>query len=236
MLECTPLEKIILADIQDRTGLSFRKLGGIDTRDAYIAMAVLPILAEWVAKVDDRSHRCGIYHRFHTPHASPYVEQLISWWTNESDELSLSFLTQNLALVVECADAQRVWKLCQVLPPRPCHYMLLSKLARCSAVAPEAKDALVRPRNRNSAGGRFVVHCESKRSEDTAVVRRAGRFFGSKHQGCRAASDLCWRGLAIRRVGMMRSAPPDRRWKHFEEVAWRELTPLVRSGCERIRT
>jgi hypothetical protein len=141
------LESLVLKDVQEKTGLTFRKLGGIPTRDRSIAEAILPVLASWVEKLDDRAHRHAIYACFHTPHAYPYLDKLISWWTTEKDDLALSSLTQDLALLVKCGDADHVWSLCQKLPQRPFHYLLLSKLAPCDAVGRQVKDALVRELN-----------------------------------------------------------------------------------------
>ena len=72
MLEATPLEREILNDIQNRTGMTFHKIGGIDTRNKQIADAILPILAEWVERIDDRHHRHAIYARFHLNNAQAH--------------------------------------------------------------------------------------------------------------------------------------------------------------------
>src|ERR1700693_3873398 len=90
---------IILDDVEEKTGLTFKKLAGIDTRDKSIAATVLPVLAGWVEKLDDRAYRHAIYALFHTPHAYPYLAKLILWWTTEKDDLALSSLTQDLARI-----------------------------------------------------------------------------------------------------------------------------------------
>jgi hypothetical protein len=148
--EPLPLEKIILAEIRDRTGFTFKRIGGIDTRDKEIAEAVLPVLAEWINKVSDHLYRRALYARFHTPYALPYFDRLVSWWVNEQDEIASGNLTQDLALLIECEDAARIWRFCQDLPPKPFHYMLVSKLARCASVALEVKKALVEALNTES--------------------------------------------------------------------------------------
>jgi hypothetical protein len=160
MFEATPQELFILSDIERKTGLRFRLLGGIDTRDEAIARVVLPILAEWPEKIADRSQRDAVYSRFHTPHAYPYLDQIISWWIKE-DPLALDLLTQDLALIVKCCDAERVWKLCKEVPRRPFHYMLVSKLATCPDVEREAKDALV-----------HALQSESLRAGDLSYIAK----------------------------------------------------------------
>ncbi len=144
MFEATPIEAIILEDVKQKTGLVFRRLGGIPTLEKAVADAVLPILTEWPSKLTDRdNYRGGVYHRFLTPHAYPFLDQIVSWWTSEQQEINLGLLTQTLALIVRCSDAERIWKLCGELPRRQFHYMLLSKLATCPEVGHEVKDALI---------------------------------------------------------------------------------------------
>ncbi len=147
VLEVTATEVAILRDLKARTGLSFRKLGGIDTRQKALAEAVLPILQGWPERIDDASHRRAVYARFHTPYAYPYIDKIISWWTEESDDVALSLLTQDLILLVKAADAERIWRLCQQLPPRPWHYWLVARLAEFPTTNLEATNALVRALN-----------------------------------------------------------------------------------------
>jgi len=146
MFEATPLEAMILDDVKTRTGLEFRLLAGIPTRgNKAVADAVLPVLAEWPGKLTNHdNYRRGIYHCFLTPHAYPFLDRIVSWWTTEQHELNLAWLTQTLALILRCSDAERIWKLCRELPRRQFHYMLLSKLATCPEVEHEVKEALIR--------------------------------------------------------------------------------------------
>src|SRR5450631_3295121 len=99
MIPATSIERQILDDIENRTGLVFKRMGGIDTRDKAIADVVLPVLADWPDKLDDVPHRRGIYSHFNTPHAYPYMGRIISWWVTERDARALGFLTQALALL-----------------------------------------------------------------------------------------------------------------------------------------
>jgi hypothetical protein len=140
----TPLEKEILDDVKAKTGLSFRLLGGIDTRDRRIAEAVLPVLANWVPKVRDNNHRHALYACFHSPHAYAHMDQLIDWWQNERFSLALSSLTQTLTDLAKPQDAERLWRLCQQFPSRPFRFHLLAKLATLpSRTRAEVRDSLV---------------------------------------------------------------------------------------------
>lgn len=145
MFEATPIEAIILEDVKQRTGLEFRLLAGIPTRgNKAVADMVLPILAEWPGKLTNHeTDRADVYRCFHTPHAYPFLDHIVSWWTTEQHKLNLAWLTQTLALLVRRSDAERIWKLCGELPRRPFHYMLLSKLATCPEVEHQVKDVLV---------------------------------------------------------------------------------------------
>ena len=138
----SPLERLILSDLREKAGIVARRLGGIDTQAKAIADAALPVLAAWVEKIDDASHRHAVYALFYTRHAYPYLDRIISWWTTERDSSASASLTQSLALLVKALDAERVWQLCKSRPPRPFHYLLLSKLAGLSPVQSEVKDVL----------------------------------------------------------------------------------------------
>ncbi len=149
--QTTALEQSILAEVRARTGLSFRKIAGIDTRDPGIAQAVLPVIKDLLGRVGGNDRR-DLFARFHTPEAYAYLDDVLSWWTNEQDEQSLSGLSQVLTLLVKDRDAVRVWRLCQELPKRPFHYMLLSKLATLPSVEREVKETLVQDLNAGAFG------------------------------------------------------------------------------------
>jgi hypothetical protein len=143
MLKATPLEEQILQDIREKTGLVYRRVGGIRTDDPGTFAAVAPILADWADRITDANHRHAIYDRFNTPLAHPYLDKLISWWREESHPLASGCLTQVLTTVSTCQDAERLWKLQHEFTPRPFYYLLASKLANCASVAKEARDELV---------------------------------------------------------------------------------------------
>lgn len=138
-----PMEAAILRDIEARTGLSFMHLDGIDTCDRSIAEAVLPVLKEWVPLVREDNIRGGLYHRFGTANAHPHLDSLIEWWKHESEKINAGTLTWAIVQAAKPADGERLWKLCQELPPKPGHYALLAKLATFPAVEREVKDRLV---------------------------------------------------------------------------------------------
>lgn len=139
----TPLEQAILDDIRAKTGVSCFRLGGIDTREESIAQVTLPVLRDWIPLVNEAKYRAAIYHRFFTPHAYSYLDDLITWWSQEDYSIGLSILTQTLAMLARSTDGERLWKLCQQLPPRPEHYYLLAKMATFSSVKREVRDELV---------------------------------------------------------------------------------------------
>ncbi len=138
-----PLEKSILSDIETRTGLAFRRVQAIPTQDERTASLILPILKNWVGVLKEANYRHTIYYVFGTPFAAPYMDDLIAWWQTETDELASGCLTHVIALVAQPQHAERLWKLCQELPPRPFHYLLLAKLATFASVQDEVKNTLV---------------------------------------------------------------------------------------------
>ena len=193
----TPLERIILEDIEARTGLSFTRLGSMDTSDKRIADAVLPVLIGWVDKLEDNNLRHAVYSRFFSLQAYKYLVVIISWWAHERNQLALSSLTQTLSLLVRCTDAERVWALCQELPPRPFHYLLVSKLAGCACVEREAKDALV-------AG----LNTEVLRAADLGYIAKVSdpriqQWFERKVD----SSDKYIRAVAMRAVSRRKTLP-----------------------------
>ncbi|HKA02467.1 MAG TPA: hypothetical protein VKE70_38415, partial [Candidatus Solibacter sp.] len=84
MNEASSVEKQVLEDVAAQTGRSFRLLGSIDTRDRETAAAVLPVLVAWVDRLwQDSNHRRAIYSNFHTPHAYPFLLELLKWFERE---------------------------------------------------------------------------------------------------------------------------------------------------------
>jgi hypothetical protein len=136
-------EQQILTDIQRRTGLSFRRIGGVDTGDKAIAEVVLPVLAEWVPVVPNQNLRHAIYGRFITVHANPYMDSLVGWAKKETYALAVDTLIQAIASAAKSTDAERLLKVTDELPKSNFHYFLLARLAKFPAVATEIKDKLV---------------------------------------------------------------------------------------------
>lgn len=143
-MEVDLLEAALLEDLRKHTDLSFRRIGGIDTRDAKIAQAVLPVAASWVGKLgQDLNYRRATYALFNTRHAHAYVDQVIRWWAVEKDEIALGFLTQALASLVKAENASKIWEACKALPRRPFYFLLLAKLASQRMVAKDVKAQLL---------------------------------------------------------------------------------------------
>lgn len=128
-------EQSILDSIHARTGLSFRRLGGVDTAQPDIAAKVLPVLREWVPLVTEPHIRHGIYSRFDTPFAVQHVDDLLSWWQAEEDALITSSLTMALTTVVTEATAARVWGQMSRQPITPSDHGLVARLASFPEIA-----------------------------------------------------------------------------------------------------
>jgi len=138
------LEKSIVNDIFARTNWFAEQLGGYETTDEEVARDVLPILREWFPRVAHlKNFRGAIYHRFLTPHASPYVETLIEWYLREEEYVNHTCLVQALAAAARPEHAERLWQLCQGRPPRDFRIFFMVRLCRFRAVEREIKDVLV---------------------------------------------------------------------------------------------
>ena len=137
--EALPLEREILTDIYAQTGIAFRRLGGIDPRHERIS-DLLPILADWVDRLDLSNYRAGCYVCFATPEARPYFDRIVSWWVKEDEDMASSVLSRVLADLIRCDDSERIWAILrQIENLRPDHYCLMSVLALCEPVAREVR-------------------------------------------------------------------------------------------------
>jgi hypothetical protein len=141
--DTTDLEQTILRDIRERTGLTFRRVGGIDTNEESIAAAVLPILADWAERLEGLPQRSACYSAFLTPFAHPFLDRIIAWWISEKGKVASSILAQAVAVAFHCADAEKVWDFCHRFPPDECYYRILAKLAACRSVEVKVRDELV---------------------------------------------------------------------------------------------
>lgn len=137
-------EQVILDDIAHRTGLRFRRLGGIPTKDANVANLILPVLKEWPEKISNGNIRCAIYMVFGTKFAHEYFGDIVRWWKQETDHSILRWLTQVVGIVMRPSDGQLVLSLTRTLPTGGMECLLLSKLAAFPSVAEEAKLELVK--------------------------------------------------------------------------------------------
>lgn len=143
-MEPLELEQVIMDDVARRTGLRFRQLAGIPTKDAGVARLVLPVLKEWPDRVPFGNIRCAIYMVFGTTFAHDYFDDIVRWWKQETDDLDLSFLTQVVGIVMRPSDAQLVLHLTRTLPTGGMECLLWSKLAAFPSVAEEARLELVK--------------------------------------------------------------------------------------------
>jgi len=228
-------EQQILADIQLRSGLSYRRIGGIDTRDKATAETVLPILAEWVPMMPPRGLRHEIYNRFITVHANRYMRSLVEWAKHEPYSLAVDSLIQAVACAAKPADAEWVWKATHELPKSPFHYFLLAKLARFPAVASEVKDELV------EALGSPGLHLYEIQSIGEVDDPRIWKWFESRvdtpDRRVRAlARKVVEKGRQLPRGIVYAPAPPDRRGELFStEVDIHQTTGVLKTLAKDLR-
>ena len=140
--DCFSLDRAVMRDIKDRTGLVFESVQAIDTAQESLAKAVLPILVEWQPMTQLPEYRRAIYHRFHTRHATPYLNSLVYWLRTETDNIGIDLLYQDITLVMRTSDCEWLWQTLPTLPRAFREYDLLARLAECPAVASAVKDRL----------------------------------------------------------------------------------------------
>jgi hypothetical protein len=144
MFEPSPTEREILHDIETKSGLNFDLIDSVPTRDPAVANAALPVLAAWVSRVPDSTHRHMIYRRFYTPYAHPYLEDILSWFSSEQDEELRGTLGQVLAQLATESNAKRLWQMLRCDATRLPDYLLLAKLATVpSSIQGEARNCLI---------------------------------------------------------------------------------------------
>jgi hypothetical protein len=112
-----------------------------ETRDKAVAELVLPRMVEILPALKDENLRSAVYHHFLTPHAYRYIEQVIQWWSIETDYLGVDCLSQALRVLTKGRDANQVWALCRNREPFP--YALAARLASFPEVGQEIKDFIV---------------------------------------------------------------------------------------------
>jgi hypothetical protein len=151
----SPEEQKLLDQIKNTTGLTFKRLGGIDTQQGAVASTVLPILAGLVNETKDLRLRTTIYMLFTTKHSGPSVRDIITWWRTEQDAIALSVLTMALAKAIDRQHAHEVWETAKGLPWRPNLYLLLASLTRFNGIADEVKE-LIWVNRRNLGPGDIV--------------------------------------------------------------------------------
>jgi len=140
----TAEEQALLQDISQRTGLTFSRLWGIPAQqDEQIADLVLPILVEWVDFLSDPRVRAGLYTRFHTKRAAPYVKQVIAWWRKEKDPIAQDFLVSVLEKLADKFSAIDIWTAFQELHRPPVRLGLLRKLAGHPSISREVKATIL---------------------------------------------------------------------------------------------
>jgi hypothetical protein len=135
-------EQMILEDIFRRTGLRFRKLGGIDRNDREVMQQILPIVKVWIAS-SSGPVRGALYFQFLTPAALPYLEDVLAWAAEEKSAVDREVLTQILRLIVTPKTAKRIWEVFQRLDPTGSDPLLLSKLVNAASVSDEVAERIM---------------------------------------------------------------------------------------------
>lgn len=191
------VEKSILDDIKNRTGLSFAQIGAISTRDKAVADLVLPVLKEWVPFVKEANIRGAIFHRF-GPHSDLFLNSLLAWWQMEEDQINASILTQAIVAAAKPINSVHIWRVAQHEAKKPFYFMLLAKLTAFPSVAAEVKDVLANALNEGAV----------PEYELTFVARvgdeRIRRWFESQVE----SPDVKVRQVARRVVAKGRKLPP----------------------------
>jgi len=209
MPEERELWKTILADVREKTGLSFNWME-FDTKDKTVAHAVLPILATWVATVPSDPLRHAIYTKFSTPHAYPFINQLIEWWQREDFELCVNSLTQTISSLAKELDAQRIWNVLRARGKRrSIDYLLLVKLCAFPKISKEVKDLIVDD-----------IHGRDLRAGDLQEISkvddpRIRDWFESQINSSNRHVQVLARRIRARRMSLpsgveLSKAPPDR--------------------------
>ena len=221
-------EQTVLRKINSRTGLKFTMLAQIDTGDQALAEAVLPVLQALPVRDMEDNIRNAIYGMFGTPHASPYVDTMIGWWQEETESLGSSLLTQALAESARPEHAERLWQLCQSLPRRPEHYMLVTRLAKFPATEHQVKDKIVEALASEEL---LVGDLEDIASVDDPRIRRwfSGQLDSPNRDIRNVAKRVVERGRRLPREVRYASTPPERESELFSaEVDIEELVPILR--------
>jgi hypothetical protein len=220
-------EQLILDDITRQTGLVFARIGGIDTRDASIAMAVLPVLAEWIDH-PLTNYRHGISSRFHTPHAKQWADLLVKAWLREEDRLVVFCLAQCLCLTIQQVQAERVFEAIVREPERLEYFGLLAKLALFPTVEQRVKDYVARALEERVLGASDVD--DASRVKDPRIAALVAKLVDSPDKYVRqVAKRFVARGKKLPEWIQYTTSQPPRQAELFStEVDVDKLTTLVR--------
>ena len=230
ILQTTPDERRILADIEEKTGLRFSLVGGIPIRDPEVAEQVLPVLAEWVKQLDDGFLRRDVYACFFTPHAYHHLDRLISWWQSEPFPMASECLTQILASLARPCDGKRLWALTKDLPPQAFFCLLWAKLAKFPEVEREVKDRLVAIMQGPNPEIGDLQHIAVV--EDPRIRQWFEQQTNSKNRVLKTiAKRVVARGKRLPRAVTHSAVPPERSMEIFSaEVDLSELAQTLKSA------
>jgi hypothetical protein len=131
-------EQMVLDDIFRRTGLRFPHLASIDRNDREVVQAIFPVVKEWVTRVPSSNLRSALYMQFLTPHAAPYLDDIIEWASTVNSKVDRDLFTQILRALVTPKTAKRIWNQCGTLDPTDAlASRLFARLSRMTGTAGE---------------------------------------------------------------------------------------------------
>lgn len=134
----------ILREIEKRTGLTFLRLGAIDSRDQYITDKVLPVVADWVYRAQCSESRSSIYTLFGSSRATKrYVERLLKWYEQETDPLAEDMVAQVLGRYCPRTHALELLRIVKDKYRSSSYYAILVRLAILEPTAEEAAALVV---------------------------------------------------------------------------------------------
>ena len=209
-----PQETEILDSIESETGYRFPKLGAIPGIDTNIAAQVLPVLRQWVARLDRPNFRGGVYACFVGLAGRPYFGDLLAWLAQETDTINQGILKEVLTPMVTRQNAGLAWPAIRKCINMNMDFKLVIKLANFPATREEAVQALLGhledEEKRIAEGGRGR---KGVSSATQAICRMREPSIRDWFRRWEASPDPKLRECALRAAGILFTIP-----KSFRKV------------------
>jgi len=208
---------MVCDDIFRRTGLRFQSVASIARNDRDVIERILPIAREWVLSSSGGLRRALLFHAFLTPHALPYLDDVLEWSTTPASKFERELFTQILRVLVTSKTARRIWTTFQKLEPTDSDPLLLTRLARVASISDEVVEPILKFLGstaeriaqgelvRTFATGPlseyvkvrhprvkewFAQYLKSSDPELRALARRSNGIKPVLHEGCRIARGM----------------------------------------------